>query len=200
MKKVRSNSKWARLPPAQREAVEGWLFVDKLGYGEAVARARKEFGIEASKTSLFRYYHHRSLELMHEEDAELNQAGKTIGTTALPVNEWRMVALKVVGTRLVRLAAREPENIRGLERLTRLLLDNAGCEVKERRVTLEERRDELAEDQRSEENRQRTERRERMQALWQGMVAKANEEDAAAAEKEAAHQPISTGGGNREIS
>ena len=60
MKKLRSDSKWNRLPPKQREQVLNWLFDDGLGYAAVLKRVKKQFGLKASLSSLRRFYHHVS--------------------------------------------------------------------------------------------------------------------------------------------
>ncbi len=58
MKRLRCDSKWQRLSQAQREQVLHWLFEDGLGYRDVLARARKAFRMQASISSLRRYYCH----------------------------------------------------------------------------------------------------------------------------------------------
>ncbi len=60
MQKLRYYSAWSRLNPDQVELLEGWLFEQNMGYAEALARAKKEFGVKASIDSLGRYYQRRA--------------------------------------------------------------------------------------------------------------------------------------------
>lgn len=62
MKKLRSDSKWHHISPAAREKVIHWLFDEGMSYAAALKRAKKEFGIQASITSLSRFYKHVALQ------------------------------------------------------------------------------------------------------------------------------------------
>lgn len=167
MSKLRSDSKWNELTPEQRELLDGWLFVERLGYRETQERAKKEFGIEASLTSLYRYYQHTSLERLQKDDVELSAARDGIEVTAADVERWRRMALRLVGTRLVRLAAHEPDNVRDVERLTQLLLDSERKELQARRLALELRREESDMARQKEQERKKAERLKE----WQAMMA-----------------------------
>jgi len=53
--KPKSNSTLHGLKPEQRTKLEGWLFEENLGVETVVERCRREFGIEAGKSSVARY-------------------------------------------------------------------------------------------------------------------------------------------------
>lgn len=54
-RKPRSNSKLESLSPAQKDQLEGWL-LGNMGYGQALALCKKEFGIETSETAIGRFW------------------------------------------------------------------------------------------------------------------------------------------------
>ena len=49
---MRDDSTWNRLTAEQREKLESWLFDENLGYAETLARVQKDFGVEATISSL----------------------------------------------------------------------------------------------------------------------------------------------------
>jgi hypothetical protein len=49
---MRDDSTWNRLTAEQREKLESWLFDGNLGYVETLARVQKDFGVEATISSL----------------------------------------------------------------------------------------------------------------------------------------------------
>ena len=55
MNKLRSDSHWTELNKEQRALLDKWLFDDNLSYVETLKRAKAEFGIEASLSSIKRY-------------------------------------------------------------------------------------------------------------------------------------------------
>src|SRR5260370_9883061 len=75
--KMRKDSTWSRLTSKQRAKLEKWLFEGNLGYAEAVARARKEFGVKGTVASMGRYYRRRAQERQPAEllEAQIAAAG-----------------------------------------------------------------------------------------------------------------------------
>jgi hypothetical protein len=55
MNKLRCDSHWSQLEKEQRERLEQWLFDDGLSYQEVLRRAKEEWGVTASLSSLKRY-------------------------------------------------------------------------------------------------------------------------------------------------
>ena len=49
MKKTRSNALWNKLSPEQLRILDKWLFEEKLGYLEVLAKAQNELGFKGSK-------------------------------------------------------------------------------------------------------------------------------------------------------
>jgi hypothetical protein len=59
MRKRRSDSPWNKLTSDQRKQMDDWYFEENLGYPVILERAKKEFGIEASKQTLTDYFRYR---------------------------------------------------------------------------------------------------------------------------------------------
>ncbi len=62
MNKLRSDSAFCQLTPEQVDALEGWLFEERLGYPKVVKKLKAEFGLETSLTGVRRYYKRLDLE------------------------------------------------------------------------------------------------------------------------------------------
>jgi hypothetical protein len=69
-RKLRSDSTWAKLTPEQEEKLEGWLFEEKLGYDIVLKRAKTEWGVSSSRSSLSEYYQYLARQRRFEELAE----------------------------------------------------------------------------------------------------------------------------------
>jgi hypothetical protein len=117
---MRENSTWSRLSTEQREKVEGWLFEENLGYAKILERVKAEFGIEATKTSLCRYYRRRVVERQAEELVEAQFSADALN--GLDGNSRRNAALKLVGKVALRVDREKPEEIEQLASLTGYLL------------------------------------------------------------------------------
>lgn len=55
LRKLREDSKWNQLTGDERERLDSWLFEENLGYAKIVARAKTEFDIETTTTSMFTF-------------------------------------------------------------------------------------------------------------------------------------------------
>ena len=136
MKKLRSDSKWNGLPAKQREAVLNWLFDEGLGYAAALQRARLEFGVVASVSSLKRFYQHVA------EERRIGEVVSAGGSVA----EYRAAAVKVLGMATLKLVMdnhnHDRDGFRHLAVLMKLLLRDKQQVLLSERLGL--RRDELA--------------------------------------------------------
>jgi hypothetical protein len=114
MKKLRCDSKWQRLPQKQREEVLNWLFDEGLGYQAALKRARKQFGVKASVSSLRRYYNHVA------EERRIGELVSQGGSVA----DFRAAAMKILGMAAMNVAVGKhgPGEIKVLAKLIRLML------------------------------------------------------------------------------
>jgi len=91
MTKVKLNASWNGLSPKQRRTLESWLFDEKLGYQEALERARKELGFKGAMSSLRRFYSRPSQERL---GGWMNQQWwKKVEKTVLE-GGWRRVLVK----------------------------------------------------------------------------------------------------------
>jgi hypothetical protein len=138
MSKLRSDSVWAALSPEQRETLAGWLFEENLGYKEALERARTEFGIVASLTSLADYYQRQAQERMQRELRAVKRMAGEIDRAQVDLDELGATAMTLVAKRMLQLAVTSPGKVRELVSLGRLLVANEAQDIKRRWVELEE--------------------------------------------------------------
>jgi hypothetical protein len=130
MSKLRSDSTWAPLSPEQRETLETWLFEENLGYDEVRGRVQKEFGIEASKTSLVRFYAHAAEERMQREFLELKETVGDIHGAEINWQELGGAAMALVAKRAVQLAVTSPHKVRELTSLARILVSSEAQSIR----------------------------------------------------------------------
>ena len=94
MRKLREDSTWNQLTPGQRETLEDWLFEENPGYEKVLARAREEFGVEATMASLGRYYRRRAGERQVKEVVEAQAAADELNGPGITVPRLREAALR----------------------------------------------------------------------------------------------------------
>jgi hypothetical protein len=139
MRKLRSDSTWNQITPEQRETLEGWLFDENLGYAEALERAQKEFGLKATLASLGRYCRRVALERQIAELLEAQVAANELNDQPVCIDSLRAAAVKLAGKTLLKLAGEQPEQLKQMTALTRLLLESADTETRRSRLKLEEK-------------------------------------------------------------
>jgi len=121
MHKLRSDSTWAVLTPAQKEKLIQWLFDENLSYRETLERVQQEFGVTASKSSLAKYYQFLARERLREELCDAQSiATEAMGSEA-KLADLRGAALKMVGKKLIDCALQRGV-AKELPSLTHLLL------------------------------------------------------------------------------
>jgi hypothetical protein len=141
--KLRSDSVWSKLTAEQRETLEGWLFEENIGYKEALERAKQEFGLASSLTSLAVFYQHLAEERMQRELLGVKSLAGKIDKVETNWEDLGGTAMTLVAKRMLQLAVVSPGKIRELASLGRLLVANEAIEIKRRWVELEEeKRDE----------------------------------------------------------
>jgi hypothetical protein len=136
MRKMRDDSTWNRLTSEQLEQLDEWLFEERLGYADALARAEKEFGLVASLSSMGRYYRRRARE---QQKLEVSQAEVMAGELIdLPVStdNLRKAAVKLVGKIVLKLAVAKPEQVEQVVFLTKLLLASEENDLRRERLKL----------------------------------------------------------------
>ncbi len=136
---MRRDSTWNRLTRQQRAKLEKWLFEGNLGYAEAVARARKEFGVKGTVASMGRYYRRRAQERQPAEWAEAQMAAAEVNGLPVKVESLRRAAMKLIGHLALKQAIERPGELEPLVRLTKLLLASEGNGVRQGRLELAER-------------------------------------------------------------
>ena len=135
MSKMRSDSNWNELTPEQREALEHWLFEENLGYANVVERAKKEWGLDSSVSSVGRYYRRRRAERTVESLDEAAESAEAIEATAAKADKLRSAALKVLAQRFLE-EAMEGGDGKVLARLGRVLLHHEEREIQRERLAL----------------------------------------------------------------
>jgi len=139
MRKLREDSTWSQLTPAQRETLEEWLFDENLGYAKTRARVQKVFGLETTVASVGRYYRRRARERQARELVEAQGAARALNALPVSVADLREAAVKLVGKTALTLAAERPEQVEALVAAARLLLESEDNEIRRARLRLAER-------------------------------------------------------------
>ncbi len=135
MSKVRCDSAWNGLTPEQKETVEEWLFEQNLGYDEVLERARKEFGVEASKSGLCRFYRSLARERLKEDLCAAQAIAAEAQGAEVDLATLRGGAVKMIGKRLID-AALNPGEIKELATLANLMLMSEQHEIQREWVSL----------------------------------------------------------------
>jgi hypothetical protein len=138
MRKPRSNSNWNQLTGPQREMVEKWLFEEHLSYDETLARVKSEFGLDASRTSLGRYYQRRVQERQLTELVETQAMADEFAAPDLSTDAMRAAALKIIAKTTLKLACERPDQLKALESLAKILLASEDNDIRRGRLKLEE--------------------------------------------------------------
>jgi hypothetical protein len=139
LKKMRADSHWSGLTFEQCETVEQWLFEDNLTHEATAARVKQEFGVEASRWSVGRFYRHRARVRQGLELLEAQVTSDELGAVPVRTKELRETAMKLLAKSALRLATERPADLKDLAFLTRLLLLGEENEIRLRRVQLGER-------------------------------------------------------------
>ena len=137
LRKVRSDAKWKGLSKEQCERLEEWLFEDNISYKTVAKRLKGEFGLEASKASVGRFYRHRAKVRQGMELLEAQVASDNLGVMPARTEDLRETTVKL-------LAMEKPEEQDELLQVMRLLLASEENEIRLRRVRLGEREHDFA--------------------------------------------------------
>jgi hypothetical protein len=180
--KLRNDSTFAQLTSEQTELLEDWLFEEKLGYQEVIAKMQQEFGIKTSQTALGRFFRRLANERAEEERLETIAAGWE--KLAVP-NDGTLLSglLALADQRAVGLLVEPPKSIREFTALLRALTSAHAQEMKwiEFREAKAARRRQLVEHAEQEAQRQEKEAKERERnrrwseeynAYWDAVTAK----------------------------
>lgn len=137
--KMRDDSTWAQLTPEQGEALDRWLFEEHLGDAKAVDRARVEFGVEGTISSMGRYYRRRARERQVEEFGDALDAAAELMDVPGHLPILREGVLKLLYKAVLKLATERPDEVQQFCSLTKLLLASEDNEIRRARLKLAER-------------------------------------------------------------
>jgi hypothetical protein len=135
MSKIRSDSIWNSLPPEQRQMLEHWLFVERIGYKEASERAQKEWGVTGSESSVGRYYRRIQREQVVDELEEAVETAIEVNAADGKLESLKSSAMKVVGMRLLENVVARGE-VKELATLSRVLSQHEEREIQQGRMAL----------------------------------------------------------------
>ncbi len=159
MNKLRSDSAFCQLTPQQVEALDGWLFEERLSYPKVVEKLKAEFGLETSLTAVRRFYKRLEMERSRESlmDA-VEMSGLTV--EALKSGDLKPAMLLLANKCLFELMMKSDPPIR---KVTALLRAITSAEGRAFRQTLDDREQALS----RERERLRKVEEERRRAHWQ---------------------------------
>jgi hypothetical protein len=138
MRKPNSNSNWNQLTGQQRALVEKWLFDEHLGYEAALDRVKNEFGLEASRASLCRFYQRRARERQVYALMEAQAMSDAVANPRLDTDSMRAAAVKLIAKTTLKLACERPEQLKDLESLAKILLISEDNDIRRGRLKLEQ--------------------------------------------------------------
>jgi hypothetical protein len=138
MRKMRDDSTWNRLTIEQLKLLDEWLFDERLGYADALARVEKEFGLQVSLSSIGRYYRRRAGEEQRMGLLEAHIAAGELNDLPGSADDLRTAAVKLVGKAALKLAGEKPEELEQLVSLTRILLESEDNDIRRARLKLAE--------------------------------------------------------------
>lgn len=124
MKRVSSNARWAALTPKQRKTLESWLFEEKLGYDEALKRARVELGYAGSRTSLQRFCERLTHERWMNRLAESGRAAAEVAQAPVRTGTFMGSGMKILGQQFWEQIQTGPEELKDVPMLAKLLLQS----------------------------------------------------------------------------
>jgi hypothetical protein len=133
-RKMRSDAVWNQLTAEQKEIVDGWLFEERLGYAEIVARVEKEFGLKSTISSLGMYYRRRATDRQCWEMVEARDISETVNGLAGPTDQIRQAAVNLAGKVALRTAIEQPEKLEALVALARVLLESEKNDLRRERL------------------------------------------------------------------
>jgi hypothetical protein len=137
--KMRDDSTFNQLTPEQRETMEGWLFDENLGYAKTLERVKQEFGLEATMSSLGRYYRRRARDRQVEKLLDAQDAAFDVKDLPLSVPVMREALAKILYGAVLKQATENPGEVEQLAALTKLLLASEDIDVRRSRQKLAER-------------------------------------------------------------
>jgi hypothetical protein len=140
MSKLRSDSTWSHLTPEQRETLETWLFDENLSYAETVERVRREFGLQATISSVGLFRRRRAAERQTEDLADAHAAAHALNNLPGNVTGLREALVKLAAKTAFNLATDKPDDLQPAVPLIKLLLASEAIEIRHSRLKLAQTR------------------------------------------------------------
>ena len=119
--------------------MDEWLFEERLGYADALARAGKEFGLQASLSSIGRYYRRRAQERQVLELLKAQNAASELNDQPVKVDDLRKAAVKLLAKAALKWAVEKPEQLEEVASLTKILLWSEDNDIRRARLKLAEK-------------------------------------------------------------
>jgi hypothetical protein len=139
LSKLRDDSTFNQLTPQQRETMEGWLFDDNLGYAKTLERVKQEFGLDATMSSLGRYYRRRARDRQVEDLLDAQTGAYEVKDLPLSVTVMREALAKILYSAVLKQATEKPGEVEHLATLTKLLLESEDIDIRRSRQKLAEK-------------------------------------------------------------
>jgi len=130
MNKLRSDSAFCQLTSEQTEALEGWLFEERLGYPQVLARLKAEFGLETSLTGVRRFYKRLEMERLRQSLMDAMEMGE-LATEALKSGTLKPGMLALANKCAVELMMQSPPPVREVTALLRAITSAEGHAMKQ---------------------------------------------------------------------
>jgi hypothetical protein len=130
IKKSRSDASWNQLSPEARQALETWLFEDRLSHEQAHARAQTELGYTGSIASLKRFYSYLARERIVAGFPDSTAHARKIERSHASTEELRNAGLKVMAQSFLQQVTESPQQVKQWGWLARLLLQSEENEIR----------------------------------------------------------------------
>jgi hypothetical protein len=136
MRKMRHEFTWNQLTLDQRQKLEAWLFNEDVGYANALARVKDEFGVEATIAGIVRFYRLCARERRTKELAQAQAMASKLNDSTVSVAGLREAAVHIVGEAVLKLARDNPKELEQLVSVANVLLKNEETEIRRARLNL----------------------------------------------------------------
>ena len=122
MNKIRSDSQWNKLSYTQKELIERWLLEENLSYTQMLERAREQFAIVSSKTSLWRFCQAIYRRKVRADLCQTQSTAQAANESTLDLAAVRTASFKLIGKRLLDSALHDSVENKELSSLASILL------------------------------------------------------------------------------
>jgi hypothetical protein len=128
MNKKRHDTIWNDLTPEQKATLRDWLLEKNLGYDDVLDHIRSQWGINASKASLCRYYQALQRERMRDNLNDVKSTLKVAEEAKMDLSQLQKGVLTIMSKKVVD-AALEAGDSKDLARLAGLLLEHGQQQI-----------------------------------------------------------------------